>query len=221
MAKMKVLLVPVAALLACFSFSFSAVASPLVAARVDDALANAAVGCVASQGVFTSLDYEFAMEAIEHVWGEPQRLGVSVLTLPGSSEHQFNLSSSGTSASQGFNLSGGLLTFGDTFCSIRWGDPSAAFNMFPHCEKEKTSTLLGHTWAAYETCLPGTDYSEPTLVVTPVFGKDVSKVLSKFSNSILMLDAANRSHSIHHFSVSSSKSDLFHSKRGEPSSFST
>jgi hypothetical protein len=219
MAKMKALLVAVAALLACFSFS--AVASPLVAARVDDALANVAVGCVASQDVFTSLDYEFTMEAIEHVWGEPQRLGVTVLTLPGSSEHQFNLSSSGTSASQGFHLSGGILTFGDTFCSIRWSDPSAAFNMIPHCEKEKTSTLHGHTWAAYETCLPGTDYSEPTLVVTPVFGKGVSKVLSKFSNSILMLDAANRSHSIHHFSVSSSKSDLFHSNSGQPSSFST
>jgi hypothetical protein len=196
MAKMKVLFVFVTALLACFSFS--AVASPLIAARVDDAVANVAAGCVASSDVFTSLDYEFTMEAMEHIWGEPQRLDVSVLT------HQFNLSSSGTSASQGFNLSGGMLTFGDTFCSIGWSDPSAPFNMFPHCEKEETSGVYNHTWAAYEMCPPGTDHSEPTLVITPVFDKAVSKILSKFSNPILMLDAANRSHSIYLFTVSSS-----------------
>jgi hypothetical protein len=213
MAKKKVLLVPVAALFACFSFS--AVASPLVAARADDAVANVAAGCVESQYVFTSLNYEFTMEAMQHIWGEPPRLGVSALA------HQFNLSSSGTSASQSFNLTGGVLIFGDTSCSIGWSDPSAPFNMFPHCEKEKTSGIYNHTWAAYEMCPPGTDHSEPTLVVTPVFENDVSKLLSKFSNPILMLDAANHSHSIHLFSVSSSKSNLFHSNRGQPSSFST
>jgi hypothetical protein len=198
--KMKVLLVPASALLACFSFS--AVASPFIAARAGDSVAEVAANCVASDEVFTSLDYEFTMEATEKIWGEPKILDVSVPTLPGSSEHHFQLSSSGT-ASQVFKLSGGMLTSGDTFCSISWSDPSAHFDMFPHCEKERTSILHGQTWAAYETCLPGTDHAKPILVVTPVFGKNVNRQMSKFSNSILMLDAANHCHSIHLSSVSS------------------
>jgi hypothetical protein len=192
---MKVLLAPTAALLACFSFS--AVASPFIAACAGDAVAEVAAGCVASDEAFTSLDYEFTMEATENIWGEPRILGVSVSTLPGSSEHHFQLSSSGTT-SQVFKLSGGMLTSGDTFCSISWSDPSA------HCEKEKTSILHGQTWAAFETCLPGTDRAKPILVVTPVFGKNVNKQMSKFSSSIIMLDAANNCHSIHLSSVSSS-----------------
>jgi hypothetical protein len=118
---MKIFLIPVAALLACFPFSalantFNATVND--GAVVDGAVADTTVlessaACEAS--TTDSLEYSFTLNAVQSIGKKENTLGVNFPSFKPKTYNPFKLVSEGNAI---FKLEKGALTYNDNFCGI-------------------------------------------------------------------------------------------------------
>jgi hypothetical protein len=151
----------------------------------DSGVPQSAAACVAPAiDDFSTLKYNFTLNAIQIINGEVDTLDVSLHNFsPG-----FDIMKlcSGSSAPAVFNLGKGILSSGSAQCGItRPSQPGLNSNYpVPYCGKDtKPSSFPGQTWEARNVCLP--DQLKPTLLLLPLFEKAVKAGSRKFHGSFL------------------------------------